>query len=142
METKPNKDKIIGVIAFAVVFVMSYIAVQHYFFSSIDTVIQKSAKEINRTCPIKIDEFTQLDSVTMPAKKTIQYNYTLIDMGKDEINPDTVEKYIKAQLIETVKTQKKLTIYRKNKVTFIYQYYDKNKNPVYRLPIPPEVYSK
>ena len=54
-----------------------------------------AASEINKTCPIMVDQYTQLDNALALPDNSFQYNYTLIDIsgkviGKGIINDKNI----------------------------------------------------
>jgi hypothetical protein len=72
----------------------------------------------------------------------VQYNYTLVNLDKYEVNIDTVIKYIKPGLINNVKTNPDLKAYRDNKVTMAYNYKDKNGVFVLKINVTPDLYAQ
>ena len=87
-----------------------------------------------------IDQYTRLDNTVAFPNKSFQYNYTLINMDKSEVNLDTVKKYIEPGIINNVKTNPDLKIYRENNTTMIYNYRDKNGVFVLKIAVTPEMY--
>lgn len=130
---------IIGVIAVA----LSNYVVQQIFFKppSFDKVMMTAASEINKTCPIMIDQYTRLDNAFALDDK-LQYNYTLINVEKSQVNPDTVKKYIEPGIINNVRTSPDLKIYRDNKTTMIYNYRDKNGVFILKFSVTPDMYEQ
>ena len=141
---KSNKIKLIGLIVGAITFGLSYFAVQHIFFKtpSFDKVMIYAASEVNKMCPIMVDEYTRLDNAVALPGNIFQYNYTLVDIAKDEVNLDTVRKYIEPRIINNVKTNPDLKIYRDNKTTMTYYYKDKNGVFVHKLSVTPDLYAE
>ena len=126
----------------AIAFGLSYWAVQYFFFSppSFDKVMMQSASELNKTCPVMVDQYTRLDNAIALPGNTLQYNYTLVDILKGEVNTDTVKKYVEPGIINNVKTNPEMKIYRDNKTTFIYYYKDKNGEFVLKFSVTPDRY--
>jgi len=139
--TERNK-KLIGGIVGMVFFGLSYFLVQHFFFKppSFDKAMMAAASEINKTCPIMVDQYTQLDNALALPGNSFQYNYTLIDMDISEVSVDTAKKYLLPNIINTVKTNPDMKIYRDNKTTMIYNYKDKNGVFIMKFAITPEMY--
>lgn len=69
-----------------------------------DKALVESASEINKSCPIMIDNATRLDNTIALPDKVFQYNYTLVSMNKDSINIDEFKSYLEPTIIEFVKT--------------------------------------
>lgn len=139
---KRNTSKLIGTISGVVTFFLAYFLVQHFFFGtpSFDEVLVKSADEINKTCPMMVDQYTRLDNANALPNNTFQYNYTLIENTVDEVNMDTVAKYMKPGIIHNVKTNPDLKLFRDNNVTLVYSYRDKNGAFVMKYNITPDLY--
>lgn len=141
---KTNKVKLIGLIVGAITFGLFYFAVQQIFFKppSFDKIMMHAASELNKMCPIMVDEYTRLDNAVALPGNIFQYNYTLVDITKDEVNLDTVRKYIDTGIINNVKTNPDLKIYRDNKTTMAYYYKDKDGVFVHKLLVTPDLYKE
>ena len=143
-EKKDKRKKLVGIIVGAVAFGLSYFAVQQIFFAppSIDKILMKTASEMNKTCPIMADQFTRLDNVLALPDNSFQYNYTVINNSKSEINLDTAKKYIEPVIINRVRTDPGLKFFREKKVTMIYNYQDKNGVFVVKYTVTPDMYKE
>lgn len=139
-----NGKKLIGIVVGAIAFGLSYFAVQQIFFAppSIDKILMQTASEINKTCPVMVDQFTRLDNSLALPNNSFQYNYTIVSNEKSEINLDTAKKYIEPVIINRVKTDPELKFFRDNKVTMIYNYQDKNGVFVVKYTVTPDMYKK
>ncbi len=137
-----KKKKAIGAVVGVLAFFASYFAVQYFFFSppTFDKVMMAAASEINKTCPIMVDQVTRLDNAIALPENSLQYNYTLVNIESTEVNPDTVKKYIEPGIINLVKSSPDMKIYRDNKTTIIYNYRDKNGVFILKLVVTPEMY--
>lgn len=87
-----------------------------------------------------IDAETRVDSVTLPADKTIQYNYTIIRMEQSYLDPDTVKKILSPIILNNIKTDPEMKFFMDNKVTFQYNYNDKNGLFVFKHVVTPDMY--
>ena len=140
-KTKANRiSVIVGAIAFAIT---SY-GVQQLFFSPkpFDKQMKDAAIEVNKKCPMVVDEYSRLDSASTIDDKNFLYYYTLVDIEKSEVNLDTVNKYIRPNIIMNVKNTPELKAFRDNKVTIDYNYYDKNGVFVTKISVTPEMYAE
>jgi hypothetical protein len=138
-----NKRKnLIGAIAGVVTFAIVSYSVQKAFFKPFDQQLVEAASTINKTCPIMVDEDTRLDnSVALPGN-IFQYNYTLINYEREDLNPDTLRKYLEPGIISTVATNPDLKIFRDHLTTMAYSYNDKNGAFVVKLSITPDMYKE
>ncbi|MBA6154289.1 hypothetical protein [Gelidibacter maritimus] len=135
-----KKGKIIGIIVGIIAFAISFYVVQQFFKSDLELELKKVVTEMNKQGPKQIDQFTRLDSVSSLGKTNLIYYYTLIDMAKSEVNLDTVNKYVRPEIIENIKNSPELKIYRDNNITLDYKYYDRNGDFVLDIAVTPELY--
>lgn len=120
------------------------VLIQQFFFKTptLDEAMKKAAKDLNKTCPQMVDQYSRLDSTfVMPGHK-FQYNYTLVNLEKSEVNLDTVKKYIEPGIINNVKTNPGLKKLREKKVTFNYCYRDKKGEFVLNIEVTPDRYKE
>lgn len=143
-DNKNTRKKTIGTIAGIVAFGLSYFAVQQIFFKPVtfDKAMMEAASELNKTCPIMVDSETRLDNAAALPDNMFQYNYTLVNLDKSEVNLDTVKKYFEPGLINNIKTNPALKAYRDNKVTMAYNYSDKNGVFVLKIKVTPDLYAE
>lgn len=127
-------------LGYAVGFIIVIFIVLSFFSPSINEQIEEKAKEINNSCPMVVNQHTVLKSVAALPNKTIRYNYTLVNMKKNEVKIDTVKKYIFPCILENVKTNPVMSFLRENKVTLKHYYSDKNGKFVTEYDITPEMY--
>jgi hypothetical protein len=141
-ETKNNKKAILTTSLGVIFSGLVYFAVQHFLFKppTFDKILMSAASEINKTCPIMIDQETRLDNALAMPNNTLQYNYTLINLDKSDIIVDTLKKYIEPNIINNIKSNPDLKAYRDNKTTMTYYYRDKDGDFVYKLEVTPEMY--
>jgi hypothetical protein len=140
---KGKRNKILGTIVGIVVFGLAYVAAQQFFKSpSFDKALMEAAGELNKSCPFMVDQDTRLDNAMALPRNIFQYNYTLVNLDKSDVNIDTVKKYFEPVLINNVKTNPDLKLYRDNKVTMAYNYKDKNGVFVLKINITPDVYAE
>jgi hypothetical protein len=137
-----KRKKTIGTIVGIVAFGLVYFGVQQIFFKAptFDKAMIQAASELNKSCPIMVDQHTRLDNAAVMPNNVFQYNYTLVNLDKSEVNIDTLKKYVEPGLINNVKTHPDLQVYRDNKVTMAYNYRDKNGVFVLRINVTPDLY--
>ncbi len=102
--------------------------------------MMKAASEINESCPIMIDKDTRLDNTIALPDNIFQYNYTLVNLEKQEINVGELKNYIEPNVINNVKTSPDMKDYRENRTTMVYYYKDKNGEFVLKINVSPEKY--
>ncbi|MCC6690963.1 MAG: hypothetical protein IT235_05470 [Bacteroidia bacterium] len=140
--TQHRKKRIIGSIVGIIAFWLAYWGVQQLFFKppSFDKVMMQAASELNKTCPLMVDSETRLDNAVALPDNAFQYNYTLVNITKAEVSIDTIKKYVEPIIINNVKTNPDMKIYRDKKVTMIYYYKDKNGEFAHKFSVTPEMY--
>ena len=139
-ENNSKKGKTIRMVVGIIAFSLSYYGVQQLFKKDLESELKNASRELNRQTPIQIDEYSRLDSASTKGKTNFIYHYTLFDLEKSEVNLDTVNKYIKPNLIENIKNTPELKVYRDNNITMDYKYYDKNGVFVTKISVTPELY--
>ncbi len=140
---KPDKrKKSLGILLGMMVFGLSYWGVQQVFFKQppLDKIMVQTASELNKTYPIMVDQYTRLDNAVALPDNKFQYNYTLVDLTKSEVNLDTIKKYVDPEIINNVRTDPGMKFFRDHKITLIYSYKDKNGEFVYKLLVTPQMY--
>lgn len=141
-ENKPKKRfNVKFFFAFIISFLFTFYFSNNFFYPSIDKKIALLADEINKTCPISVDQFTTLKNVVPLPNKTLQYNYILVGITKAEVKMDTVKKYIFPNILENIKTNPQMEEFRKNNINFNYHYVDKNGVFVTDYKVTPEMYN-
>ena len=107
---------------------------------SFDKAMMEAASELNTSCPIMVDGETRLDNAMALPDKVFQYNYTLINMEKASVNIDELASYLEPIIVNNVKTNPDLKIYRDNKITMAYYYKDKNGVYLTKIEATPDKY--
>jgi len=101
-----KKKKIVELIVGAIFFGVSYFAVQQLFFKppSLDKAMMEMVSEINKSCPIMIDQETRLDNAITLPKNIFQYNYTLVNIEKATTDTVEMRKFLEPIIINNMKT--------------------------------------
>jgi hypothetical protein len=108
--------------------------------SSINQQLMSMASELNKSCPINVDKDTRLDNVIVGSGNSFSYNYTLINLTSSQIDPRSLNDYLKPRLINVVKTSPEMKYFRDNSITIEYRYSDKDGIFVLSIPITPKDY--
>jgi hypothetical protein len=137
-EKKKRRNASIGaVVGVCIAMAVSSLFTQKNYLSDKDLL--KEVQKGNSICPIIIDEFTRIDSFSMPKSKTFMQHGTA-SIVKEEANLDTIRKYIETSLLENTRTNPQLKPARNSKVTFIYSFNDMNGAVFYEYIVTPEMY--
>lgn len=131
----------VTIASFIVAFIIAYVGVQYFNASSkIEKQLKEAAADFNTKLPMQTDTFSRLDSVEAIEDHSYNHYYTLIEMEKAEVNFDTVNKYVKPELLRNARTNPDLQGFRDYKITLNYIYYDKNGAFVIKIAATPETY--
>jgi hypothetical protein len=103
-------------------------------------LMEMQAAEINRDCPVMVDEYTQLDGASVLPDNTFQFNYTLMPIEGAQLDAGKIQNYMEPGIIEHVKTSPDMKIYRDNKMTIIYYYRDQSGATIFSITVSPEMY--
>jgi hypothetical protein len=101
----------------------------------------KSINSLNESCPIMIDQDTRLDNIKILNDTVVQYNYTLINHNKNDLNLDNIKKVWVPNLINRAKVSPDLKKYRENRITLSYNYSDKNGKHIINVTVTPKMYA-
>ena len=77
-----DKKKVIGAIVGRSFYCILCSSTTLFKPPTFDKQMMKTASEINKSCPIMVDAETRLDNTVALPNKTIQYNYTLVNIEK------------------------------------------------------------
>src|SRR5512145_1718114 len=143
MKKQRSKNIVRAIIGLAAVIVIS-VLLKLFVFNTppFDKAILKAVSELNKSCPIMVDQQTRLDNAIALPDKVLQYNYTLVNWYKDSIDVEAFELYMKPMLVNLVKTSPNLKIYRDHNATLSYSYKDRNGVFVDVIPITPDLYKE
>lgn len=98
---------------------------------TVDKALIKIRDKDNATCPFKIDSLTTLEGVTISGKDTLQYNYMFLTDGK-KYNLPLLQKMIGDKITKDFIGTPSAEIFKKYKVTVIYNYVDSNRTFMFK----------
>ncbi|WP_051286429.1 hypothetical protein [Salinimicrobium terrae] len=135
-----KKGTIVGFGVGAIFFALFFYGAQQFFKPDLESELREVALELNKQTPMQIDPYMRLDSASSKGKTNFIYYYTLFDTEKSEVNLDTVNKYLRPTLIENIKNNPDLKVYRDNNISMDYKYYDKHGVFVTEISVTPDLY--
>ena len=106
----------------------------------IKVLLDKTANELNKTCPMMVDSETRLDNASVLPGNIFQYNYTIVNYVKDSLDAGALQASIQPNMLNQIKTNPDLKLFRDNDVTLAYNYVDKNGVFILKLSFGPEDY--
>ena len=136
---KVSRKAIIGIILGIAV----AIAVKVLVFKtpSHEALMQQTASDLNKSCPVMIDPETRLDNVTLPAARIFQYNYTLVNLEKASVDIEDLKNFLTPTIVENVKTSPQLQLFREQNTTLAYHYADKDGIFLFEITVTPALYN-
>lgn len=140
MKVKRNKNMSMTIIILVCVFGSLFADKFFKNDSPFDERLQNAAVQANQKCPVFLDRETRLDSTAAGTGKIFTYNYSLIHMTAQEVNATELSSSLWPRFIKTIRTEPDLKTFRKNSVTMIHRYFDKNGEFIFDLTIRPEDY--
>jgi hypothetical protein len=105
-----------------------------------DAVLTRVASEFNKNCPIMVDRETRLDNALSIGNNLLQYNYTLMNLSKSDLDTAVLKQKVEPSIIEDIKTNPQMKLFRDMKTTLNYAYRDKNGAFVFLISITPDQY--
>ena len=134
-----SKQAIIG----AVVTLIGMVLIQYFFFRSpsIDETMMKAASEFSKNCPIMLDSVTRLDNAISLPNKTFQFNLTFVNGYKDSIDIENIKEILKPKIINFVKSNPDLKMFRERSIKLVYYYSDKEGNFMFKILAGPNEYN-
>ena len=91
--------------------------------------------EINKTCPIYIDQDTKLENVTILPDNMVRYNITLLNILAKDINKQEFDDFMKPLILNNIKKSSDMDGFRDYNVTIVYQYKDERGNLISKITI-------
>jgi hypothetical protein len=96
--------------------------------------------ELNKYCPLMVDNGTRIDSVIYHPDNILEYRYTLTNVTKGSLNIDKFRSIMEPDLLNGTKTKSDLKKLRDINFIWYYTYYDKNGVILLKITITPEQY--
>src|ERR1700744_4190024 len=115
-QTLSPKKRLFSVIGLAVGISIGYFTVHELFFRppAFDKTMVQIASEMNKTCPMMIDNITRLDNTIALPGHILEYNYTLINVNGETVDTNMAKKNIEPNIINTIKTNPGMKALREN----------------------------
>ena len=91
--------------------------------------------EVNKNCPVMIDNGTRFDNVILMPGNVFQYRYTLINAERGNIDTEALKKYVLPNVVQNIRSSADLKYQRENKITFSYYYRDGHGDYILDFPV-------
>lgn len=103
--------------------------------------LQGMVAMVNQKCPQEVANGVRLDSASVRPSKTLVYHYTMTEIELKDIDTTIWKKNVDSALIVEIKKTTDLKDLRDHNVTFVYDYFDKNKQQIAEFPITAKMYN-
>jgi hypothetical protein len=143
MEEKKRKNKILVRKGIKIVFVLVLMfVIQHFYVKNkmIGDEITPLVANYNRACPMMISDDIRMESVNSLPENTVQYDFTLVRVQKENIDVKALKTSVEKEILSTSKTNPNLEAFRNNSSTVVYVYRDKNQKQLFDITLTPEMY--
>ncbi len=94
--------------------------------SSANQNLFAAAKEINKKCPMPIDENTRMDSASVYNEFMITYHYTVHTVNSKDVDLKKFKATMETTMNAKYKADAQLAVYRDNNIAIAYDYKDNN----------------
>jgi len=91
---------------------------------SIERSMNKTANEINKTCPHLIDSVTRLDNVSAFPNRVLQYHYTILNIDTENIDTVSLQNEVKLKLKDRLRSDPKYKTSNQRLITMSMKYFD------------------
>lgn len=105
-------------------------------------VFEIASQEVNKQCPMTIDEMTRMDSTSYTGgDNTFTYYYSLTGAADDPQIAEVTQKQLTENLPGIIKSTDDFKLYREMDVTMLYVYLsDKTHTELFRVKVTPDMY--
>ena len=107
---------------------------------SIETELKSTSQQMNRGCPVMVDKETRLDATAGGPGNMFTYSFTLVNYEVQDINVPALRETMRPHLVDMVKSNPAMTLFRSNRVTLVYKYRDKRGRPIMDIALRPQDY--
>lgn len=143
MEEKQRKKKLLIRKIIKIIVVMVLIGVAQYYFvkeKPASNELTALVTKYNAACPLMISDDIRMESVNQLPDNTVQYDFTLVRVLKNNIDTATLKRSVEKEILATSKTNPSLEAFRDNDSTVIYHYMDSNQENLFIVALTPEMY--
>lgn len=129
------KRKKITIFFGLIIFLTLAFAIKKIYFKppSFDKNLETLSLEMNKNCPMMVDQNTRLDGTRAKEGKKFEYNYTLVNIEKDNIKEAELQKFLYDQILDNIKKNPDLKYFKDNETIMSHTYKDKNNTPLFDL---------
>ena len=143
MEEKQTKKKLLIRKVIKIITIVALVSVIPYYYSrnkSVGKELTALVTNYNNACPMMISNDIRMESVNTLPDNTIQYDFVLVRVQKENIDVEALKKSVEKEILVSSKTNPSLEAFRDNGSTVIYHYMDINGKNLFVVTLTPEMY--
>lgn len=91
------------------------------------------SEEINRTCPLQVDQRMRLDNTQIVGKNEFRYNFTLTNLEKGSFDEPDLKRHLSDQILNSLKENDGMEVFRAQATKISYHYKDMHGQTVFEL---------
>lgn len=110
------------------------------FSSPADSSVSAMVENVNKMCPVMLDADTRMDNVSVTGEKSIQVNYTLVNITAQQIDVNKLKSRLEPGIVQQIKTSPQFEKMRAGLMTIKFSYNDKEGNFLFSIKVGPEEY--
>lgn len=107
----------------------------------LNVALRTTAEETNKGLPVMIDDETRIDSLSS-GDGFLQYNYSMVKHTGKDLDLERIKSDLRPKILEQIRKNKGMQIFRENGVKLIYSYRDKNREALFSLEFTKDDYGK
>ena len=88
--------------------------------------LQRLADQTNKQLPVMADPETRVDRIAVIAPNLIEYQYTLVNAEIDQFDAEQFALEAQPEIVEYYRTSGQFKMFRENRISVRFAYYDKN----------------
>lgn len=105
-----------------------------------DKDLEKEIKRVNKEeLPMPLDELMRLDSIKILSPKVLTY-YVTANILKEEAEDDAMREYLHPNILDNIKNNKALEVYRNSNITWNYRFNDNDGVFFHEYTVTPQMY--
>lgn len=144
MENRPKKNLIGFIIVIFILVVIGYFwgkpIIKYITKPEVDYALIEVSDKFNNQCPIMLDSQIRIDSTIALPENVFQYNSTLINIEKSQIDINGLKKQLEPKIIHITKTNPSFKGFQEYKTTIKYYFKDKTGDSLFSIIITPDLY--
>lgn len=107
---------------------------------NVDSQLKIIAENANKMCPKPLDEWTRLDSCSVPGEKRYRYYHTLTGVAVEDTT--LLKDALTTQIVSIIRVNPDMSFFKDNDVTMEYQYNDESIKYLFKIVVTPENYKR